>query len=451
LPKRRYGTKALAITFQSLNSHTSPDFAVEQSTVSRVYIDMTKTRIAIVGATLGIVGLLLMPARTADLGQPAAPLKIAEWVKGKPVDLAEAKGKQVVVVEFWATWCGPCRTSIPHLTKLQKKYQDQNVVFVGVTDEKADVVKPFVKKMGDQMDYTIAIDQGGQTARGYMQAYGQNGIPTAFIVDKAGNVVWLGHPMGELEQTLEAVLAGTYDMKTAQRRAEAMELLQRFFTSMQGENPDEAAMEKLAERIAQLDEELGGIIPGERFTTKMLMSQARAGRLLQGYQEAVLAGADAARLAALEAEIRPQLPDDVNFDDIKAQMLGGKLMTDYLQAVVEGKAEVAGKLKPRVLQELKGQPQMLNSIAWTIATEETVPQRDLKFALEVAKLAMEVTEEKEANIIDTYARVLFENGQVAEAVRFQEKALKLAGDDAELKATLQKSLDEFRAKLNAAP
>src|ERR1041385_6120947 len=66
------------------------------------------------------------------LGDPAAPLVISEWVKGKPVDLAAAKGKEVVVVEFWATWCGPCRTSIPHLTEMQKKFKD--VRFVGVSD-----------------------------------------------------------------------------------------------------------------------------------------------------------------------------------------------------------------------------------------------------------------------------------------------------------------------------
>lgn len=409
---------------------------------------MTKTRIAIAGVTLGIVGLLLMPARTADLGKPAAALKIAEWVKGKPVDLADAKGKKVVVVEFWATWCPPCRTSIPHLTELQKKFKEKDVVFVGVTDEKADVVKPFVKKLGDQMDYTVAIDQDGQTGRGYMQAYGQNGIPTAFVVDKAGNVVWVGHPMGDLERTIEAVLAGTYDVKTAQRRAEGMDLLQQFFTQAQQEKPDEAALEKLASQIEELDKEVGGIVSEQRFTAKMLLDQARAGRFLQRYQEAVSDGADEARLAAIEAEIRPQLPADVDFDQIKARMLGGKLMTDYLQAIKGKEAEPATKLQPRVLKELKTQPGMLNNIAWTIVTDEAVQQRDLKFALEVARLAMDATDEKDPNVIDTYARVLFETGKVADAVRYEEMALKFAGDDSDMKTAMQKSLEEFRARLD---
>src|ERR1044071_8796476 len=93
--------------------------------------------------------------RAADLGEAAAPLEISEWVKGGPVDLAAVKGKKVVVVEFWATWCGPCRVSIPHLTEMQKKFAKRDVLFVGISDEDSAKVKTFVDGMGEKMDYTV--------------------------------------------------------------------------------------------------------------------------------------------------------------------------------------------------------------------------------------------------------------------------------------------------------
>lgn len=136
----------------------------------------------------------------AKLGDPAAPLAIKEWVQGKAVDVKD--GKNIYVVEFWATWCPPCRESIPHLTAMQKKFKDKGVVFVGVTQEEPDAVKPFVAKMAGQMDYAVAIDKGGATHDAYLRPYNVNGIPHAFVVDQHGAIVWHGHPMDRMDQVL---------------------------------------------------------------------------------------------------------------------------------------------------------------------------------------------------------------------------------------------------------
>ena len=71
----------------------------------------------------------------ANIGSKAPKLQIEHWVKGKPVDLAMADEKKIHILEFWATWCGPCRDSIPHLTKLQEKYKGKGVTVIGITDE----------------------------------------------------------------------------------------------------------------------------------------------------------------------------------------------------------------------------------------------------------------------------------------------------------------------------
>lgn len=141
-----------------------------------------------------------------SLGDPAPALEL-DFVKGRPITLEEGKGSKVFVVEFWATWCGPCRDSIPHLSQLQAKYAREGVVVVGITNEGTDKVHPYVKEMGSKMNYRVAIDRYGVTGSRYMEAFGIDGIPHAFVVDKSGRIVWHGHPMDPAMESLVAALA----------------------------------------------------------------------------------------------------------------------------------------------------------------------------------------------------------------------------------------------------
>ncbi len=168
--------------------------------------------------------LLVGPAWGAEvgIGDPAPKLEVSKWVKGDPVDLAEAKGKEIVVLEFWATWCRPCTTAMPHLTKLQQQYADQGVVVVAVTSKDPDnalsKVEEFVKKQGEKMGYTVAFDEPGKTDRAFMEAAGQSGIPTVFVIDRAGRIAWIGHPEDGLDTALAEMVAGKYDIKLARSK-----------------------------------------------------------------------------------------------------------------------------------------------------------------------------------------------------------------------------------------
>jgi thiol-disulfide isomerase/thioredoxin len=144
------------------------------------------------------------PAPSLKVGDPAPALAVGTWVKGTPV-AALQKGT-VYVVECWATWCGPCRATIPHVSELQKKYKDAVFIGVAVNDE-VGKVKEFVKTMGDKMDYRVGTDDKNKTSKNWLDAAGQDGIPCAFVVDKAGKLAWVGHPaMTEFEKAVDDAL-----------------------------------------------------------------------------------------------------------------------------------------------------------------------------------------------------------------------------------------------------
>lgn len=155
-------------------------------------------------------------AAELEIGQAAPPLQIDTWVKGEPVDLSASRGKNIVVVEFWATWCGPCIQSIPHLTKLQREFRDKGVLFAGLTNEDPentlDMVKELVSKQGSAMEYAVGFEKEPRTYNAYMEATGSMGIPTAFIVDREGRLAWIGHPMNGMEEILKELVAGKFDI-----------------------------------------------------------------------------------------------------------------------------------------------------------------------------------------------------------------------------------------------
>jgi thiol-disulfide isomerase/thioredoxin len=338
---------------------------------------------------------------TLKVGMPAPPLKVAEWVKGDRI--ARFEPGKVYVVEFWATWCPPCRASIPHLTELAAKLKGQ-VTFVGVdafehpsgpTDTSYYAkVRSFVDEMGEKMAYNVAMDgPEGTMAKTWMIAAAQPGIPTAFVVGKDGNIAWIGHPMVGLDKVLDQILAGTFDPR---KEAAARER-------------DEAAHARVAEAMRPI-------------------------------QRAI---ARKASPAALLIEVDKVL---AAHPDLEAQLANRKL--SLLRQTDEKK--LYAYLGTLAAGAWKNDAQSLNQWAWYIVDpKSTLKRPDYGMGLRLAKQASALTGDKDPMILDTLAAAYARKGDRAKALDLQQKAVDLlAGSsiDENSRKEIEARLEEYRRK-----
>ncbi len=368
-----------------------------------------------------IAALLSLSTFAADLGDPAAELKIAKWVKGEPAQVT-GNDRNIYVVEFWATWCPPCRASIPHLTEVQKRFKDKNVIVVGISDEKEETVTPFVKNMGSKMDYRVAIDQNRKTSAGYMEDYGINGIPHAFVVrDK--KVIWQGHPMAGLDEALEQITAGKYDLTKAKAKLKAEALYDQFREA--AAEGDDAKADELAKQLVPTVKD--GSFPGDSFDPAKEKKQLRLAMLQDQFRGAVRS--DDEKKASEFGKKLQEVDPSIKLDGLRQDVAVEQLVDKYWQTIsARGQSPEMTKLGEQLPAKLKSRPDLANNVAWAMLTEKSVVHRDVPLAVQISKQACEDSQWKRGTFIDTYARALFDSGKKDEAITYQEKAIATAQD-----------------------
>jgi len=206
-----------------------------------------------------LVGLIV-PAFAADpkpvkadekktslkVGDAAPPLVVTKWLQG--TEVKEFATGKVYVVEFWATWCGPCLVMMPHMGEMQAEYRDKGVTFIGLSakdpNNTQEKVAALVEKRGPKLGYTFAYADDRQTYEAWMTASGQRGIPCCFVVGKDGKLAFIGHPL-YLDVVLPKVVAGTWSMDDVEGMKKVEEDVNGVFKALNGDA--EAGLKALAE------------------------------------------------------------------------------------------------------------------------------------------------------------------------------------------------------------
>lgn len=403
-------------------------------------------KMKIVGILATVVALLGTGLKTANaeesdmltIGSVAPSIDVEHWVSngdGKFSEVTKFESGKVYVVEFWATWCGPCIMSMPHLAEMQTSYADAGVQFISVSDEDLDTVESFLKRTvrGEEEKtygeltkvYCLTTDPDRSVHDDYMEAAYQMGIPTAFIVGKEGLVEWIGHPMS-MDEPLAAVVDGSWDRTTI-----AEEILAEQKSFMVMEKVQIAMQEGDTEKaMGLINSALESLSPDSQ--AYMMLSNMKGGVVLSPAMELMQSGETKKAMAKLD-ELRNEVDEDLKgqIDSMLLNLAFDEKMYDRVESLLNAKA----KSEDSNASEL-------NMVAWQVwemvdEKDSQIPEAVVSSALAVAEKAVAM-EPENGMILDTLAHFLYKKGDLDRALEVQRNALKNAmGMDADLKEFLE--------------
>lgn len=336
-------------------------------------------------------------------GQKAPALKLREFTKGEAI--SEFKPGSTYLVCFWSTWSQPSVAAVPMLNKQQTIHGSKVVVLgVNIWEKKLEEHKEALAKLLPTIQFRQAsdwVEANQDSETGHMSTKWVNAalmeVPVCFIINKEGVIAWIGHP-SNVEKPLQEVVDGKFDLPA----------FAKFFAV---EQEEARKMMKLRQRLEPY--------------RNLLDEAAKKG------DKAFAAAMD--EVFQKEPDLEPELAIG------KVRLLAGnqkdftsKELVDYINRCFN------------VLYKNDGEK--INELVWDLvdpATNRTLSKEVLTELLEGIIRADAMTQKKSFHIADTYARTLFLNGKVPEAIEVQTRAVDLAVE-AEDKASLKTRLEEYK-------
>lgn len=223
------------------------------------------------------------------IGDPAPALGLGPFFKGEPVQRLE-KGK-MYLLEFWATWCTPCKMLVPHLSQVARTYRDRVTVIAVDVAEQGHEGEPYSANLGKMqrfmkgaaagMDYAVTMDDDQRTMEKTWLEASSGGFPSAILVDREGRIAWMGYPGETLPEVLDLALEGKLDGAAIARLAarergiqKADNAFNRDLLALLKRKRFAVALERVRTSLAE-GEKAGKDMPGQRLMEYYILSRFR--------------------------------------------------------------------------------------------------------------------------------------------------------------------------------
>lgn len=386
---------------------------------------------------------------TLHVGDAPPALTADQWLQGAEVKSFE-KGK-IYVVEFWATWCGPCIVMMPHMAEMQHDFKEKGVTFIGYSkkddNNTLEKVEAFVKRRGPKLGYTFCFGEEKDVYDAWMGAAGQNGIPCCFVVDRDTKIAYIGHPM-YLDLVLPKLVDGKYTPADAKAVEAAEQDTNAVFGSFGGKPED--ALKSLAnfeKKYPMMDKvpyfvapKLTNVLKTKKYDDAMVLAKNLIARGRKTSDESLL-GTVSSVLSGPETKGQKALRDlSVTAADEALKMAGEKDMR-ALMGVAQANFAAGNKEKGKEFANKTlavAETRMKANVGMSLASA-AIGAGEKALGIEFADKAIEAGGERaKASLQAQLAGVFVTNGDKASGAEYAKLAIESApaAGKAGIKATL---------------